>query len=256
MQRLANMKITRVRAVITTITDKPIHYSTEGRVSYGILFSNAGKMIFNHNGKEIVSKPGTVTIIPQGAAYFWDGFVGSDFPMLNFNCETTTPITEFLTFDLENQEVYMKYFYRIKELSLFGNSDLKIMYNMYKLMDLLVTEYNQKNYSLMPAITYIENHYPDPELTNMTLAQRLNFSEVYMRRLFKHQFGITPKQYILDIRLQQSTQLLCETKKTVSDIAIACGFSSLSHFSRAFKDRMGETPIEYRLKHRGEMPLL
>ncbi len=255
MQRLSNMKITGVRAVSTTITKNSWHYSTDNRPSYGILFCTSGKLTFHYNDKEIVSKPGTVVIIPLGAAYYLDTTAG-DFPMLNFDCETLAPITDFVTLELENQEVYLKYWSRMRELSLFENNDLKIMYNMYKLMDLLVTEYNQKNYSLMPAIAYIESHYSDPELTNMSLAHRLNFSEVYMRRLFKHQFGITPKQYILDVRLQHSTQMLQETRKTVSDIAIACGFSSLSHFSRAFKDKIGETPIEYRLKRRGEMPLL
>ncbi|MBO5014549.1 MAG: helix-turn-helix transcriptional regulator [Bacteroidaceae bacterium] len=253
MQRLLNMKVSTIFPPVNTLTDRGWHYETKSRICYGVMFCVSGRIVFYHDGKEIVSEPNTVVLLPKGAAYSLQSTVGGEFPTINFDCDTITPIPEFVTLDIDNQERYLKYFYRMQELSLFENTQLKMMETLYKVLNMLVMESNQKKYSLAPVITYIENNYSDCELTNSLLAKELNLSEVYVRRLFKSQFGTTPKQYILDIRLQKAIQLLTGTEQTVTEIASECGFASLYHFSRLFKDKLGETPLEYRLRHKDDI---
>ena len=57
---------------------------------------------------------------------------------------------------------------------------------------------------------------------------------------------MTPRQYILDLRLRLARQLLSETRESIGAIAEQCGFSSVYHFSRAFHQSTGRTPSEYR----------
>lgn len=80
----------------------------------------------------------------------------------------------------------------------------------------------------------------------MRLAQACRVSEVYLRKLFSKHLSTSPKQYIIDLRLQKATQLLREGALTITDISETCGFSNPYHFCRIFKEHLGITPSEYR----------
>ena len=102
---------------------------------------------------------------------------------------------------------------------------------------------------LAPALRYIENYYFESDITNACLAERCKISEVYFRRLFKEELGVSPRQYIIDMRIRRAGQLLAEGQKKISAIAEECGFSSSYHFCRSFKEHVGVTPSEYREKN-------
>ena len=95
----------------------------------------------------------------------------------------------------------------------------------------------------------IKSSYSDPALTNESLASECKISEVYFRKLFKEHFGISPKQYVIDVRLERARQLLTEGSVSLAQISEACGFTNQYHFSRIFKERVGLTPSEYRKKN-------
>jgi len=88
-------------------------------------------------------------------------------------------------------------------------------------------------------------HFDDAALSNEILASQSGISEIYFRRLFKEMFGTTPKQYILELRIKKACKLLMESSSNISEIAEACGFSSVYHFCRAFKSITSLTPTEY-----------
>lgn len=63
-----------------------------------------------------------------------------------------------------------------------------------------------------------------------------------IQRLFRQHLGMTPQQYAADLRLQRGRILLAETDMSILDIAIACGYSSRSAFSKAFRAKFGAAP--------------
>ena len=63
---------------------------------------------------------------------------------------------------------------------------------------------------------------------------------------FQETFGQTPWQYVLRVRLDQAAELLRQTNRPVTDIALAVGFGTPSHFATAFIRRSGVTPSRYR----------
>ena len=65
---------------------------------------------------------------------------------------------------------------------------------------------------------------------------------------FKKATSKTPYQYLTDIRMEQASQLIGDESITLVDLAIRLGFNDQSHFSRAFKNRFGESPGAYRKK--------
>jgi len=78
------------------------------------------------------------------------------------------------------------------------------------------------------------------------IAQELGLSRRHLIRLFIEQYGITPNEYIMRVKVSKSKILLKDTHKDILDIAYEVGFKSISNFYKCFKDQVGITPKKYR----------
>jgi AraC family transcriptional regulator len=88
----------------------------------------------------------------------------------------------------------------------------------------------------------------DENMSLADLADEAGFSRAHFLRMFKAATGTTPHQHLLETRLQAARERLSSTMLSITEIALACGFSSHSHFTRAFRERFGATPTGYRGK--------
>lgn len=93
-------------------------------------------------------------------------------------------------------------------------------------------------------------HNFNKKLTIETIADTMGFNRHYMMRAFKKETGLTIAQQLKDIRLSRAADLMRNTQKPITEVAQLTGFESLSHFSREFKEELGETPADYRKKYR------
>lgn len=98
-------------------------------------------------------------------------------------------------------------------------------------------------YALL-AKNYIEANFAQ-ELSVEALAQQLHLSRSYFSSLFRRYFGKSPQQYLIDYRLQKASEFLLERGFTPGQTALACGYSSIFHFSRMFRKKFGVPPREY-----------
>lgn len=93
---------------------------------------------------------------------------------------------------------------------------------------------------------YIRTHYTE-RITNQTLSKQYGFVPSYISRLFKEYKGISPCEYVTQIRISKAKQMITDSFDiNVSDVATAVGFSDPSYFSRLFKQQIGMLPTEYR----------
>lgn len=83
-------------------------------------------------------------------------------------------------------------------------------------------------------------------LTVAGLAQACGLSPRHFLRAFRESLGSTPRQYVLDVRLDRARQLLAGSDRDVASVALACGFSHSQHFSNRFRQQTGLTPSQYR----------
>jgi transcriptional regulator GlxA family with amidase domain len=97
----------------------------------------------------------------------------------------------------------------------------------------------QKAVSLMEAA--IEEPVPLGELT-----LRTGVSQRQLERLCKRYLGATPAQYYVQLRLERARRMLRQTDMSVAEVAIACGFVSLSHFAKVYRRHYGLSPREDR----------
>jgi len=81
------------------------------------------------------------------------------------------------------------------------------------------------------------------------LLRHSGFSHGHLCRIMKKTFGISPSQYITDLRLQYAANLLSTTDHDILSISVQLGFSSLSHFITIFKKKYGVPPSKYRSTH-------
>jgi transcriptional regulator GlxA family with amidase domain len=78
------------------------------------------------------------------------------------------------------------------------------------------------------------------------IASRVGVTARQLERLFRDSLGTTPKQYYLQMQLERARSLLLQTELSILGVAIASGFQSAGHFTRAYRHRYGITPSEQR----------
>jgi transcriptional regulator GlxA family with amidase domain len=101
------------------------------------------------------------------------------------------------------------------------------------------------NRRMLRARDAMDRTYAQP-LDIPALAKVALVSEAHFIRTFRATFGETPHRYLQRRRVERSMFLLRETERSVTDICLDVGFSSLGTFSRTFRDIVGESPSEYR----------
>ena len=96
-----------------------------------------------------------------------------------------------------------------------------------------------------PAIDVIDQQFADNSLNISYLASLCGISEVYFRRLFLNSLGVSPKEYVIQKRMDYAKILLKSGDFSISEIATRCGYTEPCHFSREFTKRVGIPPSQY-----------
>ncbi len=97
---------------------------------------------------------------------------------------------------------------------------------------------------------YIDLHFKE-SLTLEQLAEDAHMNKYYLSHAFKREYGISPINYMITRRIEESKYLLAETDLSMSQIAQLLGFSSLSYFSQVFRRTQAVSPKEYRQSLKG-----
>jgi len=98
---------------------------------------------------------------------------------------------------------------------------------------------------VLQAIELMEEHLDEPIAVG-DLAQRCGLSQRQLERLFGAHLGITAKAFYVRLRLDRARQLLTESRQPIGEIAVATGFASRAHFTRAYRAAYGVAPGSWR----------
>ena len=108
-------------------------------------------------------------------------------------------------------------------------------------------EMKKADRELLKRITeVIVSRLDDESLTGAAVAESVAISEMQLYRKLKTLAGMTPTEYIRNLRLERSAELLRSSNKTVQEIMYACGFVTKTYFFREFAKRYGMSPGAYR----------
>ncbi|MEG4305912.1 AraC family transcriptional regulator [Microcoleus sp. D3_18a_C4] len=101
------------------------------------------------------------------------------------------------------------------------------------------------DFQLKSAIDYIRSNL-DAQFSLENIAAELNLSHYYFCALFKQSMGVSPWQYVIQQRVERAKELLKNRDLSISEVALACGFSNQSHLNKHFRSATGIAPGIYR----------
>jgi len=118
-----------------------------------------------------------------------------------------------------------------------------------KIQETGMEELNEIDEAIQNVAKYISENY-NASITLDDAAKLANMSPTYFSRKFKKVTGFGFKEYLCKIRLKQAENLLLQTKNSITEIALQCGFNDSNYFGDVFKKARGMSPHQYR-KNRG-----
>ena len=92
---------------------------------------------------------------------------------------------------------------------------------------------------------YLDEHL-SADVTLAALSDRFGYTDMHIIRLFRHEFGMPPMQYLKKKRMELAAHLLRETTLPLSVIAERCGYRDTGYFSAAFTKYTGQSPRMYK----------
>lgn len=182
-----------------------------------------------------------------------------------FEMDYMTPFWEFGSRFGNKLDINSRYYKPIVEILLEIEKEFKAKNNGYKLMikshilklSTLLLRYidmeeneglpGRFNNSLRlePVFSFIDSNY-NSKISLNELASLVNMSVSNFSSVFKKTYGATPIEYIIRIRVAKASELLISTDMKIINIALDCGFNSISHFIDCFKKYTGRTPNDFR----------
>ncbi len=243
MQELENITVSKITGVTIPEHQRGAVGDMKKRQCYGLSFCSKGHITFTMNDETVELTSDSAVLLPQNGSYSWECHKSGTYPQINFYT------TELFTDKILKIEIgsYAHLESALKELqnAIITSSRARAMSVFYGIINDICGKAIQGNGIISRSVDYLLNNYSDISLSNKVLAEKSDISEIYFRKLFKESFGVTPKQFIIDLRIKKACKLLAERQNNVSEIAEQCGFSSVYHFCRAFKNITSLTPTEY-----------
>ncbi len=102
-----------------------------------------------------------------------------------------------------------------------------------------------QDYRAEYACRFVLAHFAE-NINRDKMAETVNLSPGYFSNLFRSEVGMSFSDYLIQVRVENAKSLLRRFDLSVDAISRKCGFNSLAHFSRTFKDRCGVSPLKYR----------
>ncbi|MBR7132608.1 MAG: helix-turn-helix transcriptional regulator [Clostridia bacterium] len=130
---------------------------------------------------------------------------------------------------------------------------IKCMSILYELLNYLLDDNyfpKHKNEKIEPAVAYISEHFSE-KIEGEHLARLCGISYAYLKKLFYQKYRLSPRQYLVNLRMSRAGEMLSSDFFSVSEISEQCGFSDITFFSRQFKNHYGVSPREYRKQLHG-----
>ncbi|WP_092061349.1 GlxA family transcriptional regulator [Poseidonocella pacifica] len=115
------------------------------------------------------------------------------------------------------------------------------------------TRIGVRHTKLAQVIQKMEANIEEP-ISPAQLARDAEMSTRQLERLFRRYLNRSPKRYYMELRLQKARNLLMQTDMSVINVALACGFTSPSHFSKCYRAHYDTTPYRERGSHGGAPP--
>lgn len=208
----------------------------------------SGCGIFKIRGKTYNVSKGEMFVIPPYEEAYYEADEKNPWSYLWIGFNANDELTKYLKDVIFCPEAE-KIFNDMKNCANFSSGRSKFL--SARIWDLfaILSEKEDVRYDdyIQKALEYIHYEYMY-DISVETLSKRLNLERTYFSALFKKRIGISPKQYLLNYRMDIASGLLTQKNISVSVVASSVGYSDLYTFSKMFKKHFGISPTAYAKK--------
>jgi len=219
-----------------------------GRNFAALSFRVCSDAVLASNGKEIQTSDGYVAYVPSGVEYMRTASI-DELYVVHF--DTSDYVGERIEgFQAVETDTLKELFQKLYECWEKREVGYKYRCSAY-FYEILCVCYRQnqknnvKNEKIKGAVEYLEANFKNPNITVSEIAKRSYMSEVYFRKLFRKEYGISPQKYLIKLRLQHAVGLMASGYYTLQEIADMSGYNDYKYFSVEFKKHKGVSPSQY-----------
>lgn len=194
----------------------------------------------------------TVSFVPGGLDYNRSSKV-DDLIVVHFeltNCDARG-IEFFKTKDPEAMEGLFE-----EILDLWNRKETAYQYRCSGIFNEILARCYTENYKksgddskIRKSVEYLLMHYRDSDCTIDKIAAQSFISQVYFRKMFKAEYGISPQKYIVHLRIQCAKELISVGYHSLQEIAFLSGYRDYKYFSSEFRKHVGISPSKYRYNY-------
>lgn len=231
-----------------TASKKAKLQSVQGRIYHSLSFRISGVANFEADGKHFTSSVGTVVFMPEGFSYNTE--VPEDGEIMVVHFKTHKKYNGLTPAFIESGDPEIENVFKALCDSYVsdGDNDYKCMSLFYSILDKLDRQPAVLPKRMRLAKNFIDKNFTD-KISIESLAYGAGLSDVHFRNEFKKYFGLSPLAYIKKLRLEKAKHLLRSGFYNVTDVALECGFESISYFSYEFRRLTGVSPTDYIKKY-------
>lgn len=249
-----NFNISKIVLCITVKagTAKKIHTN---RATHGLVYQLSGASEFRFDSGEVLHvNANDVLYLPKFSNYKVDEFIKGDCIAINFDIEETEKT--FSPFILKGNDASAVYFKKsTKAWERKRDGYLNICYqSLYAIIcniqDSKNKEYIPSNHKKIAGAGRDEilKNLSDTSLSIEAVSNDLGITPEYFRQLFKKAFGMSPRKFIIEKRIEKAKELIASDEFKINEISKLCGYASNSYFCKEFKRETSYSPMEYKKK--------
>lgn len=243
--------IENLKLVYSTHGISKPHQNSILRKSHVFNFRISESMLFKIDDRSITVSEGQMLFIPQGYSYTIEAVSKKDsqFTTVSFQADLKDP--EPKVYSLENFSEANFFYNYFTDYWNFGNQSekYKCISAFYSLLSYLshlehLDYADKKKLKIIePAVNYLKSHMFDCSLKIDCLHSLCGVSDTYFRKIFISNFGMSPRQYVQSIRMNQAKSIMDNQDfDTIGEIAESVGYKDPLYFSRVFKNKYGISP--------------
>lgn len=233
---------------VLELKQKNITMFNSGRNFSALSFRYHSDTVLKTNTEEYRMRDNFVSYVPARLDYSRisavDELIVIHFDTTNYR---THKIESFLP---QDPTVFFKLFRQI--LDCWNKKELGYQYRCSAILYEILEECYKQNYKqqtkkskIQRSVDYILKNYRSVDLSIEEIAKQSFMSEVYFRKLFKKEYGISPQKYIINLRIQNAVGLISTGYYSLKEIAYMSGYNDYKYFSAEFKKLKGVSPSQY-----------
>jgi len=246
-----DLQIKRIKGTARLHSTPFVYKKRTNRPGWAVAIKREGSTEYYKNGKSVLSDPTHICLLPMGASYEWKTS-GGECLIIEFEADLRGD--EPVTIPVKDPSEIVNLFYRIERDRLQNGNTYASISDLYRILSVLLDSHD-KNYALtrkekiiLPAVRSMRENYSDPDFSVKALSDVAGISDIYFRRIFTEIYGVSPSEYLYQLRMKKAAELLQTDYGSVEEVACSVGYHSLFHFSKMFKKYYGVSPSNYSLK--------